>query len=72
LALATLAGCLAAAPTAQAASEDLDQSFSDDGRQTTDFAASDDYGREVAIQEDGKIVVAGGHIGDFAVARYLP
>jgi uncharacterized delta-60 repeat protein len=54
----------------------LDTSFSDDGRQTTDFLGSDGaYG--VALQGDGRIVVAGvagagNFTGDFALARYDP
>ncbi len=52
----------------------LDPSFSGDGKQTTDFGANDDA-RGVALQGDGKIVVAGngGSTGtsiDFALARY--
>jgi uncharacterized delta-60 repeat protein len=57
----------------------LDNTFSGDGKQTTDFGLGvDDYGQTVLIQPDGKIVVAGtafesGEIaanGNFAVARY--
>ena len=52
-----------------------DTSFSGDGKLTTDFGGTD-YGNAVAIQRDGKIVVAGSHDddgvsdGDFALARY--
>ena len=51
----------------------LDPSFSGDGKQTTGIAGADEaYG--VAIQPDGKIVVAGesnvGASGDFAILRY--
>jgi uncharacterized delta-60 repeat protein len=54
----------------------LDTSFSGDGRQTTDFG-SGDLPSAVAIQPDGKIVVAGttGNWLDwtsFALARYNP
>jgi uncharacterized delta-60 repeat protein len=55
----------------------LDASFSGDGRQTTDFGGTEveDAGRGVAIQADGKIVVAGATTpgadpSDFALARY--
>jgi uncharacterized delta-60 repeat protein len=52
----------------------LDNSFSVDGKVTTDFGTDDDYGYSVAIQPDGKIVVCGQTIpitdNDFAVARY--
>jgi uncharacterized delta-60 repeat protein len=51
----------------------LDNSFSGDGKMTTDFG-TDDYGRSVAIQPDGKVVVAGysnnGLYSDLALARY--
>lgn len=52
----------------------LDNSFSGDGKVTTDFAMSADAGNSVAIQPDGKIVVSGyGNIGSgdvFLVVRY--
>ncbi len=54
----------------------LDNSFSVDGKVTTAFGAGDDVGNSVAIQLDGKIVVAGsaynGSDLDQAVARYNP
>jgi uncharacterized delta-60 repeat protein len=53
---------------------DLDPSFHTDGKVTTGFANSTDAGLSVALQEDGKIVVAGyasnGSDSDIAVARY--
>ncbi len=53
----------------------LDTSFSGNGRQTTDFGGGDDA-NGVALQGDGKIVVAGTTTatgeGDFALARYNP
>ncbi len=52
----------------------LDHSFSVDGKQTTDFFDSADYGSAVALQPDGKIVVAGdayeGSQSQLALARY--
>ena len=53
----------------------LDPTFDGDGKVTTDFAGHFDYGKAVAIQSDGKIVVAGYTIdpvssSDFALARY--
>ncbi|HUQ52880.1 MAG TPA: cadherin domain-containing protein, partial [Gammaproteobacteria bacterium] len=52
----------------------LDTTFDGDGRVTTDFGGNTDVGRSVAIQADGKILVAGeSRIGsnyDFSVARY--
>ena len=37
----------------------LDTSFDTDGKITTAIGSSNDYGRSVAIQSDGKIVAAG-------------
>ena len=53
----------------------LDSSFSTDGAQDTDFFGSLDFATAVALQSDGKIVVAGYTIAlapeiEFAVARY--
>ena len=52
----------------------LDTSFDSDGKATTAVLSSHDYGNSVAIQTDGKIVVAGesdnGGNYDFAVVRY--
>ena len=51
----------------------LDTSFDVDGKVTTNFSSgSTDIGRDIAIQPDGKIVIAGGSLGDFALARYNP
>jgi uncharacterized delta-60 repeat protein len=47
----------------------LDSSFDGDGRVLTDFGA-DNEASGVAIQTDGRIVVAGVSGGDFALARY--
>lgn len=54
----------------------LDTGFGTGGKVTTAFAGSLDWARAIAIQPDGRIVVAG-HSGsgnssdDFALARYL-
>jgi uncharacterized delta-60 repeat protein len=52
----------------------LDASFGTGGKVTTDFAGSDDFANSVAVQLNGKIVVAGntsaGTGSDFALARY--
>ncbi|MBD2022534.1 DUF4347 domain-containing protein [Leptolyngbya sp. FACHB-36] len=54
----------------------IDTSFGNSGKVTTDFGFSDDKGYDIAIQSDGKIVVAGTRISgarsdaDFAVARF--
>jgi uncharacterized delta-60 repeat protein len=59
----------------------LDSTFGVSGKVTTDFLALDDLAKAVAIQADGKIVVAGSalttqnpisQLSDFAVARYNP
>jgi uncharacterized delta-60 repeat protein len=54
----------------------LDRKFGRDGLVTTDFGgASDDAAAAVAIQPNGRIVVAGSTFQDtrsFALARYLP
>ena len=52
------------------ASGDVDRSFGLGGFVFTDFAG-DDIPTAVAVQPDGRIVVAG-LAGDFALARYLP
>jgi uncharacterized delta-60 repeat protein len=53
----------------------LDQSWSGNGKTFTDFGSGNDTARDVAIQENGKIVVAGdGQVEGthrFTVARYL-
>ncbi|MBX3052318.1 MAG: cadherin domain-containing protein [Caldilineaceae bacterium] len=49
----------------------LDTSFSGDGQVITDLGGSE-RGNAVAIQPDGKIVVAGTSNQDFALARYNP
>jgi uncharacterized delta-60 repeat protein len=56
-----------------AADGDLDPTFGTGGIVTTDFGNTFDAAEEVAVQPDGKIVVAGTRFtssGDFAVARY--
>ena len=58
---------------AMAADEDLDTSFSSDGKLIT-VISNHSTAKDIAIQPDGKIVVAGqcynGTNNDFAVARY--
>jgi len=52
----------------------LDLSFDGDGKVTTAIGSTDDNGRSVAVQSDGKILVAGfsynGTDFDFALVRY--
>ena len=66
-----LAASIVLVPSAATAAGDLDTSFGGDGKVTTTYpdgsAAS-----AVALQPDGKIVIAGWVGGRFAVARYLP
>ena len=54
----------------------LDLSFGDDAIVTTNFPMGSGFGESVAIQADGKIVVAGRGTGpagtDFALVRYQP
>lgn len=50
----------------------LDTSFGTAGRTVTDFGTAGDFGRRIARQADGKLIVAGGAGGSFAVARYHP
>jgi uncharacterized delta-60 repeat protein len=49
----------------------LDSGFSHDGTRTTNFGG-DDVAYDVALQPDGRILVAGSSSGDFALARYEP
>lgn len=52
----------------------LDTSFSGDGKQTTDFSSTDSVGESIALDGNGKIVVAGATLQsgeyEFALARY--
>lgn len=54
----------------------LDASFGSDGKVTTDFYHQDDYGKAMALQPDGKILLAGSAndcpYACFALARYNP
>jgi uncharacterized delta-60 repeat protein len=72
-----LAISVAGLGSAQAAAGALDPTFDIDGKVTTPIAsgAADDHGNAVAVQPDGKIVVAGYSdqgitLVDFALARY--
>ena len=60
---------------ARAAPGGLDPTFGTGGKAITPVGTGTDAGRSVAVQSDGKIVVAGysrnGNDSDFAVARYL-
>jgi uncharacterized delta-60 repeat protein len=54
----------------------MDLSFNGTGQLTTDISTIDDYANAVAVQSDGRIVVAGSAYSNegnnFAVARYNP
>ena len=50
----------------------LDTSFSGDGKQLTGFGTVSERASGVALQGNGKLVVAGRAGGDFALARYNP
>jgi uncharacterized delta-60 repeat protein len=75
LALAAIA-LVSGLPRAEAAPGDLDPSFDGDGKLTTNIAINaDTYGLAVAIQGDGKLVLAGsadngGWQKSFGLARY--
>ena len=49
----------------------LDPTFDSDGKVTTDFGDAD-YGYDLALQQDGRLVVVGATGSDFALARYSP
>ena len=74
--LVALLMTLSSVHAVQAAPGDLDPTFDSDGRVTTDFAGNSDVAFALAIQADGKLVVAGrawtGTDYDFALARYNP
>src|SRR2546426_4325698 len=59
---------------AQAAPGDLDTSFAGTGKSRLAFGFGPDFGRAVAVQPDGKLIVAGwtgqDWGGDFAVVRF--
>ncbi len=68
---------LAVAASAYAVAGERDPSFSNDGKVNTDLSARGDFAAAVAVQADGKIVVAGSAAYDtndpkWALARYNP
>jgi len=72
--LGTVVTTVALSLTAFAAPAELDSSFGANGRVTTDFDGRNDVGTSLAVQSDGKIVVAGysfnGSNDDVALVRY--
>lgn len=70
--VAILGWLLLSAPPRRAQTDAaLDVTFGDKGKVTTSFIGANDEARAVAIQSDGKIVVAGSDGSDFLVMRYL-
>jgi uncharacterized delta-60 repeat protein len=69
-----LAITFAVAAPARAQDGSLDPAFGNGGIVATDFGPGDDFARDVALQPDGKIIVAGAGTPngsyDFALARY--
>ena len=63
------AACILTSGIATAQPGSLDNTFGTGGKVTTDFGSSDDGGQSIAIQSDGKILVAGynynGYNSDF-------
>jgi uncharacterized delta-60 repeat protein len=57
---------------ARAVPGDLDPSFADGGRFTNDFEDTSASATAVAVQPDGKILLAGSAYGDFTVLRLQP
>jgi uncharacterized delta-60 repeat protein len=74
LSIFIIASSLFSIPSASAAVGDLDTSFDTDGKVTTAIGAGNDFAYSIALQSDGKILVAGysdnGSNNDFAVVRY--
>src|SRR6266478_85466 len=60
--------------TAHAQPGSLDLTFGTGGKVMTDFTGTDDFGNSIALQSDGKLVLAGysnnGSNYDVAVVRY--
>ncbi len=71
IALACLVAGVSLPGAAQARPGDLDPSFSDDGLVRAHFGKKS-WANALAIQDDGKILVAGGSDDDLAVSRYRP
>lgn len=49
----------------------LDATFGTNGIVTTSFGSQSAFGQSIAVQSDGKIVMAGGLFSGFALVRYL-
>ena len=72
--VALLSSSLVVVGAAHAAPGDPDNSFSDDGKVFFEFTGAGEFSPSIALQPDGKILVAGsvfdGSQSDFAVARF--
>lgn len=73
--IVSLAVCFAYSFNSYAQAGSLDMSFDGDGKVTTPFGIHPDYGKAIAVQADGKILVAGssrpaGTYYKFALVRY--
>lgn len=75
----TLVALVAPTPFLYAASGDLDNTFGNGGQIVTDFGGTDDEAHVIAIQPDGKIILAGyaettpnSSFTSNALVRYLP
>ena len=66
-----LCGLLVAAPAASAAPGDLDPSFGSGGMVKLVESEDESYAEGIAVQSDGKIVVAGQEKGNAVVLRLL-
>jgi uncharacterized delta-60 repeat protein len=63
---------LFAVPSALASPGDLDPSFGTHGVVTEDMGTTADRARDIVVQPDGRIVVAGGDDRGARIVRYLP
>ena len=72
VAVAVVALLLLGAVSPAGAIGEPDTTFSGDGRQTTNLTPSFDIGFAAAVQEDGKILAAGGAGGRMFLTRYNP
>jgi uncharacterized delta-60 repeat protein len=68
--LAGVVAALTCVPSAAGQAGALDPTFSGDGKRVLRFANGSATLRDVAIQSDGKLVVAGSRWGNFAVVRF--
>ena len=48
---------------------DLDSTFALNGKETITLGTGHDYGRAICIQNDGKILIGGSALSDFALMR---